>query len=131
MTGLSIPRFTGRALCAETDPDVFFPDERQSDATAKNICQPCPARQECLDWALTYREPHGVWGGLSPGERARLRPGRPVPASLSRRVPPRKKPINHGTAGGYAAHHRRHEPMCQPCRDAHQAAKPRRRRAAS
>jgi hypothetical protein len=32
-----------------------------------------------------------------------------------------RKPINHGTNGGYVAHYRRGEPMCDPCRAAHYA----------
>lgn len=30
----------------------------------------------------------------------------------------RRKPINHGTTGGYRAHFRYSEPMCDACRDA-------------
>lgn len=30
----------------------------------------------------------------------------------------RRKPIEHGTIGGYRAHYRHREPMCEPCRAA-------------
>jgi hypothetical protein len=33
-------------------------------------------------------------------------------------APPRK-PINHGTEGGFNAHYRRGDPACEPCRKAH------------
>jgi WhiB family redox-sensing transcriptional regulator len=39
---------------------------------AKEVCQRCPVRLACLDDALTYREPSGVWGGLTSKQRQRL-----------------------------------------------------------
>lgn len=33
------------------------------------ICETCPVQQECLDYALEWRVPHGVWGGKSTRER--------------------------------------------------------------
>jgi hypothetical protein len=30
-----------------------------------------------------------------------------------------RRPIAHGTTGGYRAHFRHGAPMCEPCRDAH------------
>ncbi len=38
----------------------------------KAFCRPCPVRFECLSHALDTREPHGMWGGLTPSERADL-----------------------------------------------------------
>lgn len=73
MTGLNFPRFTGRALCAEVDSDIFFPAKGDSSMPAKSVCQSCEIRAECLAWALENGEEHGVWGGLSPDERRRLR----------------------------------------------------------
>ncbi|MFD6970711.1 WhiB family transcriptional regulator [Streptomyces sp. NPDC059949] len=61
-------------LCAETDPDEFFPDKGGSTATAKRICFACKVRKHCLDYALTTGEPNGVWGGMSERERRRARP---------------------------------------------------------
>lgn len=62
-----------RALCAETDPELFFPETGQSTVPAKRVCAACEVRAECLQDALDRRENHGVWGGLSPQERRRLR----------------------------------------------------------
>lgn len=31
----------------------------------------------------------------------------------------RRRPINHGTLGGYRTHYRHDVPMCEPCRAAH------------
>jgi WhiB family redox-sensing transcriptional regulator len=36
---------------------------------AKSICRVCPVNAECLDYALTIREPYGIWGGLTETER--------------------------------------------------------------
>jgi WhiB family redox-sensing transcriptional regulator len=63
------------ALCAQTDPEVFFPDPGGSTRDAKRICARCPIRVGCLRWALETRQAHGVWGGLSERERRGLRRG--------------------------------------------------------
>jgi WhiB family transcriptional regulator, redox-sensing transcriptional regulator len=61
------------ALCAETDPDAFFPEEGGSHKNPKKICQQCPVQLDCLEYAIRNNETHGVWGGLSPRERQRIR----------------------------------------------------------
>lgn len=62
------------ALCKGIeDPEVFFPAKGQSSAEARVICQDCPVRIECLNYALRGHIIHGVWGGMSDRERARLR----------------------------------------------------------
>ncbi|MFC8491824.1 WhiB family transcriptional regulator [Streptomyces sp. NPDC057235] len=60
-------------LCAETDPEAFFPDRGGSTREAKKICGACNVRYECLEYALTHDETFGIWGGLSERERRRLR----------------------------------------------------------
>lgn len=62
------------ALCAEVDPELFFPEKGVSAATARKICFACPVRTECLDWAISNGETSGVWGGLSERERRGLMP---------------------------------------------------------
>lgn len=42
---------------------VFFSDELHDIARAKHICATCPVMADCLEGALTRREPWGVWGG--------------------------------------------------------------------
>src|SRR3954471_4307311 len=61
------------ALCAEGDPDAFFPEKGESTRAAKNICRRCLVKVECLSSALANDERFGVWGGLSDRERRRLR----------------------------------------------------------
>lgn len=57
------------ALCAQTDPEVFFPDKGGNAAVAKQVCASCPVSQQCLDYAIANDEPHGIWGGLSDRQR--------------------------------------------------------------
>jgi len=58
-----------RALCAQTDPEAFFPEKGGSNTDAKRICRRCPVEDECLTYALKTNEPFGVWGGMSADER--------------------------------------------------------------
>ena len=62
-----------RALCAQTDPEAFFPEKGGSTREAKKICEGCPVRAECLAYALAHDERFGIWGGLSERERRRLK----------------------------------------------------------
>ncbi|SDH82164.1 WhiB family transcriptional regulator [Agrococcus jejuensis] len=61
------------ALCAQTDPEAFFPEKGGSTRDAKRICEGCDVRAQCLDYALQNDERFGIWGGLSERERRRLR----------------------------------------------------------
>lgn len=61
------------ALCAQTDPEAFFPEKGGSTRDAKKVCGACTVRQECLDYALSNDERFGIWGGLSERERRKLR----------------------------------------------------------
>ncbi|WP_139819948.1 WhiB family transcriptional regulator [Mycobacterium fragae] len=64
-----------RALCAQTDPEAFFPEKGGSTREAKKICLGCEVRTECLEYALAHDERFGIWGGLSERERRRLKRG--------------------------------------------------------
>ncbi|BBX48450.1 WhiB family transcriptional regulator [Mycobacterium cookii] len=64
-----------RALCAQTDPEAFFPEKGGSTREAKKICLGCEVRSECLEYALAHDERFGIWGGLSERERRRLKRG--------------------------------------------------------
>ena len=65
------------AACHGADSAWFFAPnyfEKRSEkdgreAKAKAVCLRCPVREECLEYALRIREPHGVWGGLNEMER--------------------------------------------------------------
>ena len=68
-----------RAACRGMDASTFFhPDnergrsKRSREAQAKAVCVQCPVMAQCLDWALSVREPYGVWGGKTASEREEL-----------------------------------------------------------
>jgi len=82
MTGPKITLETGesielswqeRALCAQTDPEAFFPEKGGSTREAKRVCLSCDVSSECLEYALAHDERFGIWGGLSERERRRLK----------------------------------------------------------
>ena len=62
-----------RALCAQTDPEAFFPEKGGSTREAKKVCTGCDVRSECLEYALENDERFGIWGGLSERERRKLK----------------------------------------------------------
>ena len=56
------------ALCAEVDPELFFPEKGRSSAPAKAVCAACPVTALCL---VTFGSlvADGVVGGLTARER--------------------------------------------------------------
>jgi WhiB family transcriptional regulator, redox-sensing transcriptional regulator len=62
----------GAALCAETDPEAFFPEAGQPARAAKRVCDACPVRAECLEYAVANGVMFGIWGGLTERERRPL-----------------------------------------------------------
>lgn len=68
------PAWTARAACHGLRGAVNFYVERGEDPRpARRICADCPVRSDCLDHAVTNAERFGIWGGLSPKERRRIR----------------------------------------------------------
>jgi WhiB family redox-sensing transcriptional regulator len=61
-----------RGKCRETDPTVFFPSDGIGVQVARRICDECPVKAPCLEYALANRVDHGVWGGTSERERRRI-----------------------------------------------------------
>ena len=61
------------ALCAQTDPEAFFPEKGGSTRDAKRICGQCEVKSECLEYALKNDERFGIWGGLSERERRKIK----------------------------------------------------------
>ena len=62
-----------QALCAEVDPEIFFPEKGGSTRDAKRVCRSCEVRAECLAYALGRDERFGIYGGTSERERRRLK----------------------------------------------------------
>ena len=69
------PLWQEKALCAQTDPEAFFPEKGGSTREAKRICLGCEVKDACLEYALANDERFGIWGGLSERERRRLKRG--------------------------------------------------------
>ena len=69
-----------QAACKGPQSNLFFApnhlerkEERlRREAAAKAICRTCPVLEQCREYALLVREPHGIWGGLSEYERRQL-----------------------------------------------------------
>jgi WhiB family transcriptional regulator, redox-sensing transcriptional regulator len=65
------------AACRGPEAALFFaptvpeprPERDSREGRAKAICATCPVQSECLEYALSIREPHGIWGGLNELER--------------------------------------------------------------
>jgi hypothetical protein len=72
------PDWRDASACRREDPDLFAPDGSTGKwveviAQAKAICNRCPVREICLNWALDTRQESGIWGGLTEDERWNLR----------------------------------------------------------
>ena len=70
-----IDRWWDRAKCRGHDPDLWFPsDEKRSGYKhARRICARCPVQLECLEDAVISDSRYGMFGGLTPTERARIK----------------------------------------------------------
>lgn len=75
LSGFTPEPWTQDALCAQTDPDAFFPEKGGSTRDAKTICRECDVTEDCLLYALRNDERFGIWGGLSERERRKLKRG--------------------------------------------------------
>jgi hypothetical protein len=109
--------------CIGHSPELWYADTRtpydqDARALAIALCKGCPVRQACLDAALAAegmvagKQRFGIWGGLTPGQRARLRP----PSRPTGRV---LQPC--GTEAAYRRHLRANETACEPCLAANRA----------
>lgn len=73
---LSAVRDNGGVECEQV-PHIFFPedshllsiDHHAERKLALEICNRCPVKKECADYALTASEPFGIWGGTVPSNR--------------------------------------------------------------
>jgi WhiB family redox-sensing transcriptional regulator len=66
------PSWMLQARCRDATSNQFFPSDGVGVERARRVCADCPVKAECLEYALTYRIDHGVWGGCSERERRRL-----------------------------------------------------------
>lgn len=124
----TVTDWKARGLCAQTDPDAFFPEKGGATRDAKAVCAACEVRVQCLEYALDRDERFGIWGGTSEFERKKLRKGGKAPVSsavpeqpaLPR--PPHKggtPPAPCGTETAFRRHRRNKEPVDSACTAAH------------
>lgn len=64
-----------RAACRDAGPELFYPVGSIGPAAeqieqAKAICQGCPVRRACLEFAVTADEQYGVWAACRSGNAA-------------------------------------------------------------
>jgi len=75
------PAWTSDALCAETDPEAFFPEKGGSTREGVAMCHRCTVAAECLDYAIANNERFGIWGGLTERNRRSIRLASKEPAA--------------------------------------------------
>jgi WhiB family redox-sensing transcriptional regulator len=114
-----------RAACRGYDLDLFFSDAARNIHEAKQICRRCPVREECLDEGLRAEDGsrYGIYGGLTPDERAELIGEAQRTAAEARgQEPPKprtgRKPAKCGTRSAYQRHVKNGEPIDPACRAA-------------
>lgn len=62
-----------QGACRGEDPRLFFSEVKTDWRVARMFCAACPVRQRCLDYAIANDERFGIWGGITPPARNRLR----------------------------------------------------------
>lgn len=69
----------------QDSPDLFFPEDygrltedsritdyemvTMAEKIAKSLCNQCPLKWDCRDYAIKSNQPYGIWGGLSAQDR--------------------------------------------------------------
>jgi len=75
--GIKAPYFDGSQVCAQIDPELFFP-ESSAEAVinlrmVRPLCKSCEFKEICLEYALTHPELQGIWAGTTDNERRLIR----------------------------------------------------------
>ena len=73
--GIDELNWQDQARCAETDPELFYPETTGEALHARRICVTCPVRQKCLDYGMETGDEFGIWGGSTRDDRRRIRKG--------------------------------------------------------
>lgn len=63
------------AACQSLPDTMFFlaGDDFAGMKRAKSVCEQCPVKDECLEFAIVTNQSLGIWGGTTPNERRQIR----------------------------------------------------------
>lgn len=92
--------WAAQALCNDGTgvlAELFFSEQLDDIAAAKQFCQGCPVKASCLDGAMARREPWGVWGGEL------FFQGKVLAQKRKRGRPPKVRPVEAGFEAGLGA----------------------------
>ena len=72
--------FNGTQKCIDVDPEIFFPEYENNRSNypaqiqrARDVCEGCGIKEDCIKYALQFPGLEGVWGGTTPHDRKRMR----------------------------------------------------------
>jgi WhiB family redox-sensing transcriptional regulator len=71
--GLDTADFYPEGHSPYDDNDKVVPNNYKMLQRAKEVCNNCPVKIPCLEYAVKNGELFGIWGGTSARERAKLR----------------------------------------------------------
>jgi hypothetical protein len=61
----------------QDSPEIFFPDDFPeprvrlvATAAAKALCNSCPIKNDCFEYAIESKQRYGIWAGTTPSERS-------------------------------------------------------------
>lgn len=62
------------ARCREIGGDFWYPETGDLRGSARGVCERCPVRPECAQYAVDHNERYGVWAGFNlRAERQRVK----------------------------------------------------------
>jgi len=61
------------ALCAQSDPELWFEEKTSLAREAISICSQFPVMEECRQFAIDNEVDYGIWGGMTTAQRRRER----------------------------------------------------------
>jgi Transcription factor WhiB. len=107
-----------QALCAQCDPELFFPGSNGSVKPALRICHDCPVMTECRAWGdatETSGRVYGILGGETGQQRVRRRAGTDALICQDCGRPMRQKGVSLSDAPGTVPLGWKHERLCVSC----------------
>jgi WhiB family transcriptional regulator, redox-sensing transcriptional regulator len=106
------------AYCKGAPGDAFFPSEHTPNGylEARSYCVRCPVQTECMMYAIDNNIEHGMWGGLTPNMRSRMR--LELQTMTDANAGHGDKP---GTTAGFYRERAAGLTPCAACRDAYNA----------